>query len=189
MGHLLKIKRIQKFKETGHRKYIYRNELDKACFQHDMAYGDFKDLAKGTTPDKVLRNKAFNIAKNLKYDGYQRGLASLVYKFFDRKSSGSGIKNEIKQNGQSSEELHKPIIKKILKRRVYSSFKVNIWGADLADVQLISKFIKGIMFLLCVIDTFRKYVMIQWNYIQKENQIKYGQTKAVNFTIDQWNHG
>ena len=66
--------RIQKFKETGDTSYIYKNELDKACFQHDMAYGDFKDLAKRTASDKVLREKAFNIAKNLKYDGYQRGL-------------------------------------------------------------------------------------------------------------------
>ena len=70
--------RIQKFKETGDTKYIYKNELNKACFQHDMAYGDFKDLAKRTASDKVLRDKAFNIAKNPKYDGYQRGLASMV---------------------------------------------------------------------------------------------------------------
>ena len=73
--------RIKIFKETGDTKYIYRNELDKACFQHDMAYGDFKDLARRTASDKVLRDKAFNIAKNPKYDGYQRGLASMVYKF------------------------------------------------------------------------------------------------------------
>ena len=75
-------KRIQKFKETGDTKYIYKIELDKACFQHDMAYEDFKDLARRTTSDKVLRNKTFNIARNLKYDGYQRALASMVYKFF-----------------------------------------------------------------------------------------------------------
>ena len=80
--------------------------------QNDMAYGDFKDLTKRTASDKVLRNKAFNIAKNSKYDGYQRRLASMVYKFFDKKSSGSGIKNEIKRNEQLAEELHKPIIKK-----------------------------------------------------------------------------
>ena len=73
--------RIQKFKETGDTSYIHKNELDKACFQHDMAYGDFKDLARRTASDKVLRDKAFNIAKNPKYDGYQRGLASMVYKF------------------------------------------------------------------------------------------------------------
>ena len=64
------IERIQKFKETGDTNYIYKNELDKACFQHDMAYGDFKDLARRTASDKVLRDKAFNIAKNPKYDGY-----------------------------------------------------------------------------------------------------------------------
>ena len=75
--------RFQKFKETGDKSYIYRNELDKACFQHDMAYEDFKDIKRRTASDKILRNKAFNIAKNPKYDGYQRGLASMVYKFFD----------------------------------------------------------------------------------------------------------
>ena len=74
--------RIPKFKETWDTKYIYKNELDKASFQHDMAYGDFKDLARRTTSDKVLRDKAFNIAKNVKYDGYQKGLASMVYNFF-----------------------------------------------------------------------------------------------------------
>ena len=80
--------RIQKFKETGHTNYIYKNELDKACFQHDMAYGDFKDLARKRASDKFLRDKAFNIAKNPKYYGYQRGLASMVYKFFDKNSKG-----------------------------------------------------------------------------------------------------
>ena len=74
-------KRIRKFKETGDTKYIYRNELDKACSQHDMAYGDSKDLARRTTSDKIVRDKAFNIAKNSKYDGYQRRLASMVYNF------------------------------------------------------------------------------------------------------------
>ena len=78
-------KRIQKFKQTGDTKYIYKNELDKACFQHDMAYGDFKDLARRTASDKVLRDKTFNIAKNPKYDGYQGGITSMVDKFFDKK--------------------------------------------------------------------------------------------------------
>ena len=73
---------IQKFKETGDTSYIYKNELDEVSFQHDMAYGDFKDLARKTASDKVLRDKAFNIAENTKYDGYQRGLASMVYKFY-----------------------------------------------------------------------------------------------------------
>ena len=75
--------RIQKFKETGDPRYIYQSELDKVCFQHDMAYGDFKYSNRRTTADKVLRDKAFSIAKNPKYDGYQRGLASMFYKFFD----------------------------------------------------------------------------------------------------------
>ena len=70
--------RIQKFKETGDSRYIYQNKLDKACFQHDMAYGDFKDLTRRTASDKILPDKAFDIAKNTKYDGYQKGLASLV---------------------------------------------------------------------------------------------------------------
>ena len=83
--------RVQKIKETGDTNYIYKNELDKSCFQHDMAYVDFKDLARRTASDKVLWDKAFNIAKNSMYDGYQRGLASMVYKRFDKKSKGSGI--------------------------------------------------------------------------------------------------
>ena len=78
-------KRIQNFKETKDIKYSYRNEPDKACFQYDMAYGDFKDLARRTASDKMLRDKAFNIAKTSKYDGYQRGLTSIVYTFFDKK--------------------------------------------------------------------------------------------------------
>ena len=77
--------RIQKFKETGDTSYICKNEFDKACFEHDMAYGDFKDLKRGTYSDKVLGDRAFNIAKNPKYGWYQRGLASMVYKFFDKK--------------------------------------------------------------------------------------------------------
>ena len=85
---------IEKFMQTGNADFIYKNELDKACFQHDKAYGKSKDLAKRTQSDKVLRDKAFKIASDPKYDGYQRGLASMVYKIFDKKSSGSGIANE-----------------------------------------------------------------------------------------------
>ena len=72
--------RIQKFKETGDTNYIYKNEIDKPCFQHDMTYGDFKNLARRRASDKVLRDKAFNIAKDPKYNGYQRRLAAMVYK-------------------------------------------------------------------------------------------------------------
>ena len=159
--------RIQKFMQTGDSRYIYKNELDKACFQHDMAYGDFKDLKRRTAADKVLRDKAFNIAKNPKYEGYQRGLASIVYKFFDKKTKGSGdtLANEsaiksITQNEQLAEELHKPIITKFKKRKVYSAFKDNIWAADLADMQLISKFNKGFRFLLCFIHIHSKYAWV-----------------------------
>ena len=77
--------RIQKFKETGDTNYIYKNDLDQACFAHDAAYSDSKDLTKRTVADKILRNKAFNIAEDPKYDGYQRGLASMGYKFFEKK--------------------------------------------------------------------------------------------------------
>ena len=108
--------RIQKFKETRDTSYIYKNELDKACFQHDMAYGDFKDLKRRTASDKILRDKAFNIAKNPKYDGYQRGIASMVYKFFGKKAAGISVnidKNKSAFNNEKlAEELHKPIIRK-----------------------------------------------------------------------------
>ena len=122
--------RIQKFMQTGGTNYIYQNELDKACFQHDKAYGDFKDLKRRTQSDEFLKGKAFKIASNPKYDGYQRGLASMVFKFFDKKSKGSGIENEIKQNQQLANELHKPIIRKFKKIKVYYFFKDNIWGVD-----------------------------------------------------------
>ena len=91
-----------------------------------MAYGDFKDLAKRTAADKVLRDKAFDIAKDPTYDGYKRGLASMVYKFFDKKTAGSGIKS-MQQNEKLAEVLHKPIIRKFKKRKAYSAFKDNIW--------------------------------------------------------------
>ena len=100
-----------------------------------MAYGDFKDLKRRTFSDKVLRDKAFNIAKNPKYDGYQRGLDSMVYKYFDKKSKDSGVNIEVKLNEQLAKELHKPIIRNFRKRTVYSGFKGNIWSADLTDVQ------------------------------------------------------
>ena len=97
----------------------------------------------------MLRDKTFKIASDQKYDGHQRGLASMVYKCFDKKSQGKGLANN-KENVQLANELHKPIIKKFNKRKVYSSFKDNIWGVDLADMQLLSKFNKGFRFLLCV---------------------------------------
>ena len=123
--------RIQKFKETGDTNYIYKNELDKACFAHDAAYSDSKDLTKRTVANKILKIRAFNIAKDPKYDRYQRGLASMVYKFFDKKSKGSGAKHVntklTTQNQQLAEELHKSIIRKFEKRKVHAAFTDNIW--------------------------------------------------------------
>ena len=147
--------RIKKFMQSGNTDFIYKNEFDKACFQNDMDYGKSKNLVRRTQSDKVLRDKAFKIASDPKYDGYQRGLASMVYKFFDKKSKGSGITNDF--NYQLANELHKPIIRKFKKRKVYSSFKDNIWGVDLADMQSLRKFNKGFKYLLCAIDLFSKY--------------------------------
>ena len=108
--------RIKKFKQTGDTRYIYRNELDKACFQHDSAYPDNKDLINRTKAGKVLRDKEYNIASNPKYDDYQRGLASMVYKFFDKKSMGSGTAKS--KSLILADELHKPVIKKFNKRYI-----------------------------------------------------------------------
>ena len=127
--------RIKEFKRTGDTRYIYRNELDKACFQHDSDYADHKDLINRTEADKVLIDKAYDIASNPKYYGYQRGLASIVYKFFDKKSMGSGISS----SSILADELHKTIIRKFNKRKVYSQFKDNIWGVDLVDMQSLSR--------------------------------------------------
>ena len=120
-----------------------------------MAYGDFKDLTRRTASDKILRDKTFNIAKNAKYDGYQRGLALMVYKIFNKKSSGratmlawsetfwsetlatwatlnkSAIKYENISNKELVEELNKPIVRKFEKWKVHSPFIDNNWGFDL----------------------------------------------------------
>ena len=164
--------RIKEFKRTGDTRYIYRNELDKACFQHDSAYADHKDLINRTEADKVLRDKAYDIASNPEYDGYQRGLASMVYKFFDKKSTaepsslermGSGfkkLKNTARNSSILTDECHKPIIRKFNKRKVYSQFKDNIWGVDLGDMQSLSGKNKGIKYLLCAIDLYSKYAFV-----------------------------
>ena len=108
--------RIEKFRQTGNTNFIYKNELDKACFQHDMAYGKIKDLVKRTQSDNVLKNKAFKVANDPKYEGCQRGLASMVYNFLGEKSvslnkpSGSRIVNE--PNYRLANELYKQFIRK-----------------------------------------------------------------------------
>ena len=127
--------RIKEFKRTTDTRYIYRNELDKA---------DHKDLINRIKSDKVLRDKAYDIASsNPEYDGYQRDLASMVYKFCGKKLTVSGFK-KLKNTTKPSfsilaDELHKPVSRKFNKRKVYSQFKDNIWGVDLADMQSLSK--------------------------------------------------
>ena len=156
--------RIKEFKRTGDTRYIYRNELDKACFQHDSAYADHKDLINRAEADKVLRDKPYDITSIPEYDGYQRGLASMVYTFFDKKSTVSGFKKLKNMTKLSfsilADELHKPIIRKFNKRKVYSQFKDNIWGVDFADMQSLSRKNKGIKYLLCVIDLYSKYAFV-----------------------------
>ena len=143
-GPFTKLKeRIKEFKRTGDTRLLYRNELDKACFKHYAAYTKYKDVENRLISDQKLKNSAYDIASNPKYDGYQRGLASMVFKFSDSRvaplnkktMSGKGMRN----NKILAEELHKPVIKKINKRKVYSQFKDNIWGVDLADMQSLSK--------------------------------------------------
>ena len=164
---------MKEFKRTGDTRYIYRNELDKACFQHDSAYADHKDLITRTEVDKVLRDKAYDMASNPEYDGYHRGLVSMVYKFFDKKLMGSGfkkLKNTTKSTVEPSalarnssilaDERHIPIIRKFDKRKVYSQFKDNIWGVDLADMQSLSRKNEGIKYLLCAIDLYSKYALV-----------------------------
>ena len=124
-----------------------------------MAYGDFKDLTRRRASDKILHGKAINIAKNPKYDGYQCAVASMVYKFFDKRNFGSGIKNENTLNKDLAEESHKAVIRKLQKSKVHSPF-MDICGVNLTDMQLISKFNKGVRFLLCVIDIFSKYAWV-----------------------------
>ena len=115
-----------------------------------------KDLAKGIISDKILRVRAYEIAKNRNCDGHQRALASMVYMFFDKKT-GSGIN----VNEQLAKELHKPVFKKIKEKKVYARFKDNIWAADLAEIESLSSKNKNVQYLLCVIDVFPKYAWVK----------------------------
>ena len=149
--------RIERFMQTGNTDFIYRNKLDKACFQYDTAY-DSKDLARRTQSDKVLRNRPFKVASDPKYNDYQRRLALVVYKIFDKKPSGSG--DDTEPNYQLANELHRQIIREFKRRKVYSSFRDNIWDVDLADMQSLSKYNIGIKYSLCAIDLFSKYAWV-----------------------------
>ena len=127
-----------------------------------MVNGDFKDLARRKASDKTLRDKVFNITTNPKYDGSQRDLASIFNKFFDKMFSGSGFNTHANKsdftNAKFAEELHKPIIRKFWTETVYSGFKDNIWGPDLLDIQLISKFNKGYSFYCTLLNFYKIYL-------------------------------
>ena len=129
--------RFQNFRETGNLKhiyiylYIYTNKLGKACFTHDATYSYSENLAKRTISEKILRERAYEITINPEYDGYRRGLASMVCKFFDKKTR-SATKASITE--ELAQELHMPVIKKFQRRNIYARFKDNIWAADLANI-------------------------------------------------------
>ena len=121
--------RIQKFRETSYLKHICQNKRDETCSAHDGAYSDSKDLPKRTISEKILKYRAYEIARIPKYDVYQRGLTSIVCKFFDKKTGSAASGNE-----ELAPEFHKPVIKKFKRREVYARFKDNIWAADLAEL-------------------------------------------------------
>ena len=132
--------KIITFMQTRNTNFIYKNYLDKACFQYDAAHAESKDLARITQSDKVWTDKDFEIAGNPKYDGYQRGLASMMYNDI-QKSSGNGVamltnKSNVNSlpNYQFANELCKQIIRTFKRGKVFSSFKDNIWSVDLADM-------------------------------------------------------
>ena len=165
--------RIKEFKRTGDTRLLYRNELEKACFEHNAAYAKCKDVENRLISDQKLRNSAYDIVSNPKYDGYQRGLASMVSKFFDSKvaplnkktmsGKGNAKHSSLERMGNNkilAEQLHTPVTKKFNKRKVYSQFKDNIWGVDLADMQSLSKKNKGIKYILCAIYLFSKYAFV-----------------------------
>ena len=166
MDHLLKIKNeFKNLKKQEIQAAFTKMNLIRLVLNMIRRMGDFKDLKRRTASDKILRDKAFNFAKNPKYDGYQRGLTSMVCKLLDKKSTVSGVNIPLEYIEQLAEELRKLIIRKFKKRKVYSGFKDNIWGVDLADMQLISEFNKRFFFffnklLLCVFDIFSKYAWV-----------------------------
>ena len=157
--------KITKIQRNRRFRYMYRNELDKVCFQHDMTYGDFKDLPREWRLAKhyISHWVAQSASSNPKYDGYQRGLASMVYKLCDKKA-GQTVAG-ISENQELASELHKRITRKFQKCNVYSSHWENILSADLANVWLISKYNKRVKFLLRVIDIYSKVLCYYyWNF-------------------------
>ena len=146
--------RILKFRETLYLKHLYRNgnELDKKFFAHDPAYYDGEDLAKKTTSDNILIERAYEVAGNHNFDEYQKELASMSISKFLGKKKGLGIS----VNEQLAKDLHKPIITKFKRIKVYARFKGNIWAAELAAMESLSTKNHSVKHLLCVIDVSTK---------------------------------
>ena len=146
-------KRIQDYIDTGDTSHIFKNELDKACFYHDSAYSKFKDVLNRQVADRKLMEQSIHIARDESIDGYQRALAAMIYKFFEKKiQMGQGTWNEM-----LADELHKPVRRKFLRRSVISYSIDDIWGADLVDMREWNKDNKGFNHLLTVIDVLSKY--------------------------------
>ena len=138
--------RIQEFRETGNLKHLYRN-----AHAHDAIYSDSKDLVKITISDKILKDKADEIAKNCEHNGCQRALASMAYKFYDKKVGSRIIVKE-----QLAKELHKRLIKKF-----YTRFKDNIWVAVLTEMELLFPNNKNVRYSLCFIDVFTRHAWVK----------------------------
>ena len=158
---------IQKSRDTGNLKHIYKNELDKTCFAHDETFAGSKELSKRTVSDKILKDRAYKIAINLKYNGYQRWLESMVFKFFDKKTALEASVNE-----ELDQELHKSMIKKFKRSKVYATFKNNIRPADLAELRSLSSNNWGAKDLLSLTDVFTKYASVKHLKDKKNGLIK-----------------
>ena len=153
---------IELFKETDNLNYTYKNKLDKACFAHDAAYVayDGNDLIKRTISDKVLKDSVDEAALNGKYNRYKKRIASMVYKFSDKKLGSGGIttsKASVNVNEVLAQGFHKPVIKKLKRRKSYGRFKDNILATDLAEMESLSTKNCDIKYILCVTDVFAKY--------------------------------
>ena len=144
---------------------MYKNKLGQVCFTNDKAYLDSKDLTKWTISIRFWKIKLNEIVINPKYDGCQRGLASIVHRLFDKKTGLGASVNE----HHLALELYKPVIKKFKRRKVYARFKDTIWAADLAEMGSLFSKNGGVKFLLCVMDVFTKYA---WVKLLKDRKTK-----------------
>ena len=135
-------------------KHLYSNKLGNVFFAHNAAYFDSKDIARRTNSDKILKDRGYEIARNGKYDGYQGTLASMVFKFFD-KETGAGV------SVNKQLDLHKSVLKKFKRRKIYAGFKDNIWTADLAEVGSLSSTNKTVKYLLYAIDALTEYAWVK----------------------------